>query len=222
MIYVGPGEFVMGSPEEEIGRDIDETQHKVKLTEGFLLGKYPVTQRQWQSVMGNNPSHVKGPKLPVEMVSWDDCQKFVKKVNAKLNCGARLPTEAEWEYACRAGTTGLYGSDGILEQMGRCDNTVFGFGLKIHPVGMKKPNAWGLYDMHGNVCEWCNDWYGDYPADTVIDPQGPAAGSYRVLRGGSWSSNARNCRAAYRFRNLPGSRSGYNGFRLCCSVGPRE
>ena len=152
-------------------------QHEVTLTKPFYMGKYEVTQEQWEEVMGNNPSYTKGAKLPVTKVSWNDCQEFIKKLNAKTSGGFRLPTEAEWEYACRAGTT-----------------TKYSFGDKITPkdanygdsridkpveVGSYKPNAFGLFAMHGNVCEWCKDWHGDYPF-AVTDPKGPATGEYRV------------------------------------------
>ena len=214
MIYVAPGSFVMGSPESEEGREDDETQHRVTLTKGFWLGKYEVTQKQWKSVMGNNPSHFKGDDLPVDNVSWNGCQKFIRKVNEQLNCGARLPTEAEWEYACRAGTTGPYAGDG-LDGMGWYK----GNGRdRTHPVGQKRPNLWGFYDMHGNVWEWCNDWYSEYPSGSVTDPTGSASGGNRVVRGGSWfSSERRSCRSANRDRFNPGFRYGNFGFRLCCS-----
>jgi len=220
MIYCPPGEFMMGSPANEEGQEGNETQHRVRLTKGFWLGKYPVTQRQWRSVMGGNPSYFKGDDLPVETVSWNDCQEFIKKVNAALGCGARLPTEAEWEYACRAGTTGAYGGTGNLDEMGWfCDNSG---GATTHPVGQKKPNAWGLCDMHGNVWEWCADRYGGYSTGSVSDPQGPASGGRRVLRGGGWSSDARRCRSAGRLSDYPGFRyNSIGGFRLSCSAGPR-
>ena len=221
MIYVAPGSFMMGSPASEAGRDKGETEHRVTLTKGFWLGKVPVTQGQWESVMKSNPSCFKGDKLPVESVSWDDCQKFISKINESLNCAARLPTEAEWEYACRAGTSGPYGGTGNIDDMGWYDNTFLGFGLKTHPVAQKKPNAWGFYDMHGNVCEWCQDWYGDYDGNAT-DPSGPAAGDFRVLRGGGWNDRARRCRSADRYGSGPGYRGGILGFRLCCSVGPCE
>ena len=218
MIYVAPGSFMMGSPKSEACRDGDEKQHRVTLTKGVWLGKYEVTQEQWKSVMGNNRSHFKWDDLPVENVSWEDCQEFIRKVNAQLNCGARLPTEAEWEYACRAGSSGPY-AGGSLDSMGwYADNS----GWKTHPVGQKSPNAWGFYDMHGNVYEWCNDWYGEYPSHSVTDPMGTASGDGRVLRGGCWISYSYSCRSASRSRSRPGNRSSGYGFRLCCSAGPRE
>ena len=227
MVYCPPGEFIMGSPETEedccsATEDdwgFDETQHRVRLTRGFWLGKYPVTQAQWKSVMGNNPSYFKGDNLPVEDVSWNDFQEFIHKINACLGCGARLPTEAEWEYACRAGTTGDYGSKERLDDLGWYKNNS---GDEIHPVGQKKPNAWGLYDMHGNVCEWCNDWIDDYPSVDVTDPTGAEFGDHRVLRGGCYWSDAEECRSACRHLEGPEYGDPSYGFRLCCSVVPRD
>ena len=221
MIYVAPGSFTMGSPETEDGRSDKETQHRVTLTKGYWLGKYEVTQRQWESVMGENPSQFNGANRPVEKVSWEDCQRFIAKVDAtarqQFGGGARLPTEAEWEYACRAGTTGRYGGNGNLDDVGwHCENS----GSETHPVGRKKPNNWGFYDIHGNVLEWCQDWYGDYQVN-ANNPQGPVSGVNRVLRGGSWNLDVRSCRSATRDGDFPGSRCSSNGFRLCCSAEPR-
>ena len=212
----------------EDGRFDNETQHRVTLTKGYWLGKYEVTQRQWQSVMGSNPSNFKGDNLPVENVSWDDCQMFIARVNNQLNCGARLPTEAEWEYACRAGmTTAYFWGSALNGDRANCDGnypcgtTVKGsYRERTMPVGSYAANAWGFCDMHGNVWEWCNDWYEAYPAGSVTDPMGPASGVYRVLRGGGWSYVARRCRSASRNGNQPGSRRGNYGFRLCCSALP--
>ena len=217
MIYVAPGTFTMGSPSSEEGRYNGETQHRVTLTKGFWLGKYEVTQTQWESVMGENPSRFKGGNRPVDYVSWEDCQRFISKVNSQQHCGARLPTEAEWEFACRAGSTGPYGGNGNLDDMGWYDSNS---GRETHIVGQKQANAWGFYDMHGNVWEWCEDWFGDYGSATT-DPTGPTSGEKRVLRGGSWLNFARLCRSAYRSRvNLDWRIRNY-GFRLCCSAGPR-
>ncbi len=228
MIYVGSGEFMMGSPTSEDGRYDDETQHQVTLTKGFWLGKYEVTQEQWQSVMGENPSYFKGARNPVENVSWEDCQKFIEKVNARLNCGARLPTEAEWEYACRAGTTTAYfwgnalnGDKANCDGNYPCGNTQKGrFLQRTTQVGSYDANPWGFYDMHGNVYEWCYDWYDKdyYKNSPTDDPQGPSSGGNRVLRGGCWYGDARNCRSARRFWGRPGDCSDYYGFRLCCSA----
>ena len=219
MIYVAPGSFTMGSPTSEEGRFGDETSHQVTLTKGYWLGKYEVTQAQWEGVMGNNPSSFMGGDKPVETVSWNDCQEFIKKVNVMLGDDAvRLPTEAEWEYACRAGTTGDFGGTGALDDMGWHGGNSGG---ETHPIGQKRANTWGFHDMHGNVWEWCNDRFGDYGNATTV-PTGPASGERRVLRGGSWYNSARYCRSASRFRYGPGYRSSYFGFRLCCSAGPRE
>ncbi len=231
MIYVAPGSFMMGSPTSEEGRYDDEKQHQVTLTKGFWLGKYEVTQAQWQSVMGENPSKFKGDSRPVENVSWEDCQRFIAKINAEarrqFGGGARLPTEAEWEYACRAGTTtafswgnALNGDRANCDGNDPCGTTVKGCSRQgTADVGSYSPNAWGFYDMHGNVSEWCEDWLGDYGSATT-DPTGPASGEYRVLRGGSWYDSARYCRSANRFRYDPGLRDLDLGFRLCCSALP--
>ena len=213
-VWIPPGNFVMGSPKEEKGRGSDEIQHKVTLTKGFYMGVYTVTQEQWKEVMGNNPSRFVEKNLPVDSVSWFGCQEFIKKLREKDKRLYRLPTEAEWEYACRAGTT-----------------TPFHFGEKISveianvgryrdrttPVGSFPANAWGLYDMHANVQQWCQDWYGDYPQEDVADPQGPNKGKERVLRGGSWANRGDGCRSACRYDGLlPGVlRADYCGFRLC-------
>lgn len=228
MIWCPHGSFMMGSPTTEEGRADNESQHRVRLTKGFWLGKYPVTQKQWESVMGNNPSHFKGEDLPVEEVSWNDCQKFIAKVNASLDFSARLPTEAEWEYACRAGTTTAYFWGNALNgDKANCDgNKPMGtkakgrYLKKTTPVGRYAPNPWGIYDMHGNVWEWCSDWHGYYPIRSVTDPTGPTSGDGRVLRGGSWYGDARYCRSAYRYRCDPSCCYFYCGFRLCCSAEP--
>ena len=218
MIYVAPSTFMMGSPVSEVGRDANETQHQVTLTKGYWLGKYEVTQAQWQSVMGSNPSKFQGGSRPVEQVSWEDCQRFIDTVNSQLNCGARLPTEAEWENACRAGTLGLYGGNGDLEDMGWYSGNS---GRETHFVGRKHANAWGFHDMHGNVFEWCGDWYGNYD-DILTDPTGPSVGKYRVVRGGGWGYDARWCRSALHTWFEPDKHSWVCGFRLCCSPELRE
>jgi formylglycine-generating enzyme required for sulfatase activity len=231
MIYVGPGSFMMGSPVDEIGRWDGEMQHRVTLTKGYWLGKYPVTQGQWQSVMGGNPSYFKGDvRLPVDCVSWNDCREFVEKVksSAKQQLGgeARLPTEAEWEYACRAGSTTAYfwgyalnGDRANCDGNWPCGTSKKGpFLQKTTPVGSYGANAWGFADMHGNVLEWCADWYGAYSGDAV-DPTGPASGSSRVFRGGSYSDDAQYCRSAYRYYDAPSYRYDGLGFRLSCSAG---
>jgi formylglycine-generating enzyme required for sulfatase activity len=185
---------MMGSPESETSEYDYATRHEVTLTKPFYLGKFAVTQEQWEGVMGDNPSETKGAKLPVTDVSWDDCQEFIKKLNGITKGKYRLPTEAEWEYACRAGTSTAYSfGANITPKDANSSESEIG---KPVEVGSYKPNAFGLYDMHGNVWEWCEDWYGDYPKGAVIDPKGPATGEYRVLRGGSFEYNE------YRERNI--------------------
>lgn len=205
----------MGSPSSEPERDSDENQHRVTLTKGFYMGVTEVTQGQWREIMGSNPSNFKGDNLPVEQVSWNDCQEFIRKLNLQEGGNKyRLPTEAEWEYACRAGSTSRFcfgDSDGSLEQYAWYNSNSSN---KTHPVAQKKPNEWGLYDMHGNVWEWCQDWFGDYPSGHVADPDGPSSGSFRVRRGGSWFSYAGVCRSASRHDGTPGGRGGHLGFRL--------
>ena len=224
MCWIPPGEFLMGSPEDEEDRRDSETQHRVRITQGFWLAKTQTTQAQWQAVMGNNPSRFKGENLAVEKVSWIDiCGDesatggYLGELNRRLPAGGRfhLPTEAQWEYAGRAGTTGAYAGD--LDEMGWYDDNSDG---QTHPVGQKKPNAWGLHDMHGNVWEWCSDWYGDYDVNEMNDPSGPASGSYRVIRGGGWYFNAIRCRAAYRYNYVPTFSDADIGFRMARSSVP--
>ncbi len=212
MVLIPAGKFVMGSPKKEKDRSDDETQHEVTLTKPFYIGKYEVTQEQWEAVMGKNPSRRKGAKLPVTDVSWNDCQDFIKKLNAKTNGGYRLPTEAEWEYSCRAGTSTAYSYG---DKLTRSDANIDGDSTKA--VGSYKPNAFGLYDMHGNVFEWCNDCYANYPAGAVIDPKGPATGKSRVLRGGSYYWTASIARSSNRnliFTPTPSNGNDLVGLRL--------
>ncbi len=223
----------MGSPEDELGRSEDETQHRVTITQGFWLGKYQVTQAQWEVVMGYNPSHFKGLNLPVEYVSWDDISEaggFLEKANRFGRAGEAfsLPTEAQWEYACRAGTTtALNNGMDLTTEDGACPNLdeVAWYwensGGKTHPVGLKKANAWGLHDMHGNVWEWCLDGYHDYPPGPLVDPRG--AGSGPVHRGGSWGEDARYCRVASRhYYFSPGDIGNHIGFRIARNSVPLE
>ena len=211
VVFIPAGKFLMGSPASEVDRVDNETQHEVTITKPFYMGKYEVTQEQWESVMGNNPSsRTKGAKLPVTDVSWNDCQEFIKKLNAKTSGGYRLPTEAEWEYACRAGTSTAYSFGNSLT---KSDAHFGGDSIKI--VGSYNPNAFGLYDMHGNVWEWCEDWKEDYPAGSVMDPKGPKTGLRRVLRGGSFFLSDSGSRSSYRGSfNTPSDRDSDLGFRL--------
>jgi len=216
--WIGPGSFQMGSND---GNSNEKPVHRVTLTKGYWLGETELTQGQWQSVMGNNPSNFKGSNLPVEKVSWEDAMEFCRKLTERERAAGRLPaglsytlpTEAQWEYACRAGTTGAYAED--LDAMAWYEKNS---GSKTHPVGTKRANGWGLYDMHGNVWEWCSDWYGDYPSGSVVDPAGANSGSFRGFRGGCWFDGAGSCRSAYRFRITPGRRSYILGFRLALTV----
>ena len=247
MVLIPAGEFMMGSKEsaeataaffnKNYGGDVvkadffedEHPQHRVRVTKPFYLGKYLVTQEQWQEVMGSNPSwfsptgggkdKVAGEdtrRFPVEKISWDDCQQFLRRLNAKLGTQDGkfvLPTETQWEYACRAGTTTRYcfgDDDSKLSDHAWNNKKTDG------PVGEKKPNIWGLYDMHGNVWEWCQDWYEDgyYARSSMDDPTGPAAGSVRVIRGGSWCGPATSCRSACRLMGRPGDRSSDIGFRV--------
>lgn len=238
MVRVPAGTFMMGSQTDEEGRHGNETLHEVKITRPFLMGTTPVTQVQWTSVMRKNPSRLKGYNLPVENVSWNDAIDFCNRLSAREGLtpayrisgdnvtwdkgtdGYRLPTEAEWEYACRAGTTTSYytgNSESDLDSAGWYGENS---GRKTHPVGKKIPNIWGLYDMHGNMFEWCWDWYGEYPSNSVIDQAGPASGSYRVIRGGSWNPYAGGCRSADRYYYAPGYRRGYVGLRLLRPINP--
>jgi formylglycine-generating enzyme required for sulfatase activity len=214
-----PGEFLMGSPQTEEDRFDDEDQVHVTLTKGFWMAKTQVTQRQWVALMGDNPSYFAGKNLPVEMVSWDDAQEFLEKLNAKISNtdGGRmaLPTEAQWEYACRAGELGPY-SGGTIDEVAWHGNNSED---KTHPVGMKKPNVWGLHDMHGNVWEWCWDWF-DSELQGGVDPSGPDSGTYRVRRGGSWYYYAGYCRAALRYSITPSYTSYGHGFRVARSLVP--
>ena len=203
VVLVPAGSFTMGD-------DSEKPAHKVTITKPFYLGKYEVTQEQWEAVMGNNPSRFKGPKNPVDTVSWDACQAFLVKLNAKTGAqGGKfvLPTEAQWEYACRAGSTGKFCFGDDEKQLG--DYAWYGANSEseTHPVGGKKANAFGLYDMHGNVWEWCQDWYGAYGAEAVTDPSGPTTGSVRVRRGGGWFGVGRSCQSACRYFG-PGRRGG--------------
>jgi formylglycine-generating enzyme required for sulfatase activity len=212
-VRIPAGEFRMGSTD---GHADERPVHTVRISQPFYLGIHAVTQGQWEAAMGNNPSRFTGdPNRPVERVSWEDVQEFIGRLNAREGHTLyRLPTEAEWEYAARAGSTTAYCFGDDSHRLGEYAWYSENAGRQTHPVGTLQPNAWGLYDMHGNVWEWVQDWYGKYAAEPVTDPQGPALGSARVYRGGSWSYGAGYCRSAYRRHDAPGYRYGGLGFRL--------
>jgi formylglycine-generating enzyme required for sulfatase activity len=216
LVRIPAGKFLMGSPESEKHRATNEVQHEVTISKPFYMGVYEATQAQWQAVMGTNPSQFKGDNRPVEMVSWDDCQSFCNELSAKVGRTIRLPTEAEWEYACRAGTKTSYYFGDDVSQLARYawydDNS----DMQTHDVGGKIPNAWGLYDMHGNVWEWCQDRYGAYSAGSQTDPTGLPDGSLGVFRGGGSNISAYYCRVAFRgiAKHAPDFRGGSGGFRL--------
>jgi formylglycine-generating enzyme required for sulfatase activity len=206
MKLIPAGSFTMGE---------GKSSHETKLTKPFYMGVFEVTQAQWQAVMGNNPSKFNGkPAYPVERVSWEDCQQFVKKLNGMGIGTFRLPTEAEWEYACRAGTKTAYSFGDYAGKLGNYAWCEENSRQSTHQVGTKKPNAWGLYDMHGNVWEWCSDWYGDYGTGKQTDPKGAAGGSLRVNRGGCWYYSSWRCRSAFRSWYSPSDRYSDLGFRL--------
>ncbi len=221
MVYVEGGTFTMGATSEQ-GRDAwdgEKPKHKVTLS-SFIIGKYEVTQALWEAVMGSNPSYFKGDNLPVEQVSWNDCQTFITKLNSLTGLNFRLPTEAEWEYAARGGNKSrgykYAGSNNIDDVAWHTSNS----SSKTHAVGTKQPNELGLYDMSGNVWEWCGDWYGDYSSSAQTNPTGATSGSDRVYRGGSWYGLARSCRVSNRSYNTPGTSSSNLGLRLVLQVQP--
>jgi formylglycine-generating enzyme required for sulfatase activity len=246
LVAIPAGSFVMGSPTNEPTRITNETQHTVTLTKGFCMGKCEVTQAEYLAVMGNNPSYFTaangyGTDLsrPVETVSWYDAVAYCAALTARersagrlpAGYGYRLPTESEWEYACRAGTTtafhygaalrsGMANFDGHYEyppcggSTWYCRNPSGIYLARTTSVGSYAPNAWGLYDMHGNIWEWCQDWYGTYPSGSVSDPQGAPSGSSRVFRGGSWHYYASDCRSAARYYYYPPHRRDLIGFRV--------
>lgn len=216
MVFVEGGTFTMGATSEQNGyADSDERPaHQVTLS-SFSIGKYEVTQEEWVAVMGSNPSYFKGTKRPVESVSWNDCQEFIRKLNAKTGKHFRLPTEAEWEYAARGrNIKTIHIGGNIGKSVGvRVWNAGNSNGT-THDVGQNKANPLGLYDMIGNVYEWCSDWYGRYSNSSQTNPTGPASGTYRMCRGCSWRSDTKDCRVSYRCYNEPTFRGSGLGFRL--------
>lgn len=214
MVLVPAGTFTMGSP-DGVGRADEHPQHRVTL-QSFYVGKYEVTQSQYRAVMGTNPSYFKGDNFPVEQVSWNDANEFCRRLSRITGLHYRLPSEAEWEYACRAGTTGDYsGSLDLIAWYGKNSSN------RTHPVGTRQPNAWGLHDMHGNVWEWVEDWYGDYPpGGDVSNPTGPRSGSQRVFRGGGWNPtrNGDQLEAAFRDSGSPSGSYRDLGFRIASDL----
>ena len=218
MVRVEAGTFTMGATSEmKDPWDDEKPTHQVTLTNDYYIGKYEVTQALWKAVMGNKPSKFKGDNLPVENVSWKDCQEFISKLNSITGKTFRLPTEAEWEYAARGGNKSqgyqYSGSNNLFDVAWYEDNS----GKKTHAVGTKQPNELGIYDMSGNVWEWCQDWFGEYSSSSQTNPTGANSGSYRVKRGGGWGNTARLCRSSCRVINTPGDRDCNLGLRLILS-----
>ena len=217
MVYVEGGTFTMGATSEQQNPyDGEKPTHRVSLS-SFYIGKYEVTQSLWKAVMGSNPSNRKGDNLPVENVSWNDCQTFLRKLNAMTGKNFRLPTEAEWEFAARGGNRSRgyqYSGSNVISDVAWYDDNS---GSKTHNVGTKAPNELGIYDMSGNVWEWCQDWNGSYSSSAQTNPKGPSSGSYRVGRGGSSFNGAGYCRVASRNCGTPGDRAGDLGLRLALS-----
>ena len=236
MVYVQGGSFMMGTnPEKndgDKGKDDAKPRHKVTVS-SFYICKYEVTQALWKAVMRNNPSKFKGDDLPVEQVSWDDCQQFIRKLNALTGCEYRLPTEAEWEFAARGGNSGQgykYSGSNNIGDVAWYGQEYVGFlsyidgnsGDKTHPVGSKSPNELGLFDMTGNVCEWCSDWYGAYNSNLQSNPTGPKKGTHRILRCGSWYDDVAFCTVSYRREYTPDTDSFVLGLRLVSSSDPKS
>jgi len=216
LVLIPAGKFLMGSPSGESGRyDREGPQRGVTLSKPFYMGVYEVTQEQYQAMMGNNPSKFKGSTQPVEQVSWDDAVDFCQRLSQKTGGTVRLPTEAEWEYACRADSRTRFCFGDSDNRLGHYGWYGSNSGSRTHSVGQKKPNDWSLYDMHGNVYEWCADRYGDsYANANAVDPHGPDSGTDRVLRGGCWFYFPQLCRSAYRAKAGPGHRGYGFGFRV--------
>ena len=223
MVYVEGGTFTMGATSEQgdDAYDSEKPAHSVTLS-SYYIGQTEVTQELWEAVMGSNPSNFKGAKRPVEQVSWNDCQEFIRKLNQKTGKNFRLPTEAEWEYAARGGSRSQhykYSGGNTIGDVAWYTVNCYDKGSSssdygTHDVASKRANELGLYDMSGNVYEWCSDWYGDYSSSSQTNPQGPASGSSRVYRGGSWFNSARYCRVSHRDRWSPDDRITFLGLRL--------
>ncbi len=214
-VLIPAGSFVMGSP-DNTGEEDEWPQHKVAITRPFYLGQFEVTQAQWEKVMGGNPSEFQGAQRPVDHVSWNDCQRFLEKLATRTGRTFALPTEAQWEYACRAGSTTPWSFGDRAASAGDYAWLGENSGGRTHDVGGKKPNAWGLYDMHGNVWEWCADFYEKhaYARSAPSDPPGPAQSEGHILRGGAWGEDALNVRSA--LRNCNGPDGAHNGIGFRC------
>jgi formylglycine-generating enzyme required for sulfatase activity len=212
--FVPPGSFLMGCETVADERPV----HAVTLTRGFYLGVHPVTQSQWRAVTGTEPSHAKGRDRPVETVSWDDCQAFCAALRDLTGRGARLPTEAEWECAGQAGTTTEYHAGDGEAALGKTDWYHANASRRSKRVGRLPGNAWGLRDVHGNVCEWCSDWYAPYAEGSATDPRGPESGTDRVVRGGAWRHPAICCRVSFRFHIYPAYTSASLGLRVALDL----
>jgi formylglycine-generating enzyme required for sulfatase activity len=240
LIWIPPGAFTQGSPTNEFFHVIDEVQHPVTITHGFWIGRHEVTQSEFTEIIGTNPSAFLGANLPVDSITWSDATNYcARRTEHERTAGRlppgyvyRLPTEAEWEYACRAGTssafhygaalvTGLanfYGLQEYVSSVGPIQNSNGVNLARPTPIESYTPNAWGIYDLHGNAWEWCRDWFGDYPTNAVNDPLGPNMGTYKILRGGSWLSDGSGCRTALRSGRFPGVGDTYVGMRVVLGI----
>lgn len=240
LVWIPPGTFTQGSPTNEYLHSVDEPQHPVTITRGFWIGRHEVTQAEYTQVIGANPSVNLGINLPVDSITWFDATNYCARLTEQQRIAGRLPpgfvyrlaTEAEWEYACRAGTpsafnvgaaliTGqanFYGLQEYVSSIGPIQNPNSVPLNRPTPIETYPPNAWGIYDMHGNTWEWCRDWFGDYPTTSVSDPVGPATGTYRTLRGGSWSNEGSSCRSAYRSGRFPDFGENNVGMRVVLGV----
>jgi formylglycine-generating enzyme required for sulfatase activity len=214
MIWIDEGKFIMGSRDHEKKGYYNQGSVEVQL-DGFWISRTPVTQAQYKSIMGENPSKFEGDNNPVENVSWNNAMEFCRKLSDKTGYLYSLPTEARWEYSCRAGSKTRFSYGDNPDLLGNYAWYDINSGGKTHPVGMKKPNDWGLFDMHGNVWEWCIDWYGKYPDTPQKNPEGPKKGCRKILRGGSWYYSKHLCRSSYRYYNPPIYKFSNIGFRIC-------
>ena len=218
MVYVSSGTFTMGA-KGRYAYDDEKPTHSVTLS-SYYICKYEVTQALWRAVMGSNPSYFKGDNLPVEQVSWNDCQTFINRLNNYTSRNFRLPTEAEWEFAARGGNYSRhykYSGSNYIGDVAWYEDNSGNSSNRTHHVGAKQANELGLYDMSGNVWEWCSDWYGSYSSYSQNDPTGPNSGSCRVRRGGSWDNGARGCHSSFRGYDVPGCRYDNLGLRLVLS-----